>query len=766
MNMDLDPHHRFALSAENAVRRSGLTRWLTLASALFLTTLYSPVVSFSQTHDHHTVEVSPAPLTEDVKNELAELTQTLLTQSIQSSVTFNAQSRMSVSAAQSASAADLVAVAEVRQQLLSSIIQEHPEEVLRNTIPADVRATFPSAVQDYLEEEAEQEGELEIIYEMYDNWQKARLHYTLKQDNKELSLHFAAKQPKRLLTGSQVRVKGVQVGEALALESGSTSMQTLAAASSSTIGEQRILVMLVNFQGNSQHQPATVDYVQQGLDQANQFFLENSNKQTWLTSDIFGWHTIPFDGATCDYGRIATLAQQAAAAAGFDLSSYNRYVYSFPGLACGWSGLGTVGGSPSHAWINGGPTRTLLSHELGHNLGLYHSHAYECGSTTLGTNCASYEYSDYLDTMGSGSGHYNAFQKERLGWLPNATHTIQSSGVYELELYETAPGPKPKVLKIQKAPGQWYYVEYRQPIGFDGFLLSNDNVRNGVVIHMGTPSNGNSSHILDMTPETNSWYDPALEVGRSFSDPSTGLAITPLWVNDTGVAVSISLASQPCLHTSPSVSLSPALSPAVQVGTAVTYTVSIINNDGPQCAPSSFTLQANTPTSDWIAPFASPILTLGPGASASTTLRVTSPLSASEGAYTVGIKTSSGAVPGQETLASVTYVVAPPLTAGEMSVSTDKTSYIAREWVKITIRVHKGGAPVHRAKVSSTITKPDGHALKKTIATNKEGEAIFRFQLSNRDPIGTYHVAVHLNQDSDGVSGLATAFAETSFTVR
>jgi hypothetical protein len=54
---------------------------------------------------------------------------------------------------------------------------------------------------------------------------------------------------------------------------------------------------------------------------------------------------------------------------------------------------------------------------MGHNLGLYHSHSYDCGATVLGTSCTSSDYGDTLDIMGSSSGRFNAFQKERLGWL-------------------------------------------------------------------------------------------------------------------------------------------------------------------------------------------------------------------------------------------------------------------------------------------------------------------------------------------------------------
>jgi hypothetical protein len=159
-----NPLFRVALSAAGTAWRSGLTRWLASASGFLLTTVLYPVVSLSQTHDHHTVEVAPALLTNNVKNELTALTQTPLPQSSPSSAKFSTQSRMSMSVAQSAPASQLIETAKFRHQLLSSIIQEYPEEVLRNAIPSDVRATLPPNVQAYVEEEAEHEGELEVMY--------------------------------------------------------------------------------------------------------------------------------------------------------------------------------------------------------------------------------------------------------------------------------------------------------------------------------------------------------------------------------------------------------------------------------------------------------------------------------------------------------------------------------------------------------------------------------------------------------------------------
>ena len=84
---------------------------------------------------------------------------------------------------------------------------------------------------------------------------------------------------------------------------------------------------------------------------------------------------------------------------------------------------------------------------MGHNFGLYHSHAWDCGAPPIGTGCTSIEYGDTLDVMGGSSYHFNAFQKERLGWLnygasPPIT-PVTASGTYSIDGYE-AVGEQPE----------------------------------------------------------------------------------------------------------------------------------------------------------------------------------------------------------------------------------------------------------------------------------------------------------------------------------
>ena len=76
---------------------------------------------------------------------------------------------------------------------------------------------------------------------------------------------------------------------------------------------------------------------------------------------------------------------------------------------------------------------------------------------------------------------------------PYASNARDLKGVKLLQSTDAATGRK-----------TWYYLEYRQGIGFDTAFGGNSNLTNGVLVHLGTDSNGNTSYLLDMTPATSS----------------------------------------------------------------------------------------------------------------------------------------------------------------------------------------------------------------------------------------------------------------------
>jgi len=561
-----------------------------------------------------------------------------------------------------------------RQALLAELIKTDPGTVLRTAIPTQIRNRMPAEVQSFIEQRMEIEGELVVMYEDYEDG-SYRVRHTLKAESERISLHFKAK-PSGILSGNDVSVSGVRVDNAIAVESGDDDILMLACCADSgvsqslnaapeltnTLGDQRTLVLLVNFQDDPTSQPWTLTEVADVVfGHTSDFFLENSSGQVWLSGDTRGWYTIPVDSTGCDINVIKEQSNQAAIADGIDLGSYQRIVYFHSENGCGWSGVATLGGEPTTALMNGTIDPRIVGHELGHTLGLHHAHGLECGDDTLGPDCRNVEYADSLDIMGSRIAHFNAFHKERLGWLASEDiFTIETSGSYTLEPYAASPGGEPKTLKILKETDPvtglhtWYYLEYRQATGFDSTIVTDpafdsDNILNGVVIRTGTESDGQSSNMLDMTPGSSlifDWFDSALTVVQSFADPEAGITITTDWTNAAGAGVSVNLAppAPVCVASNPTLSLSPGESDC----------------DNPDCTASTFDLEAAAPI-NWTTNFGQATLTLGPGASATTTLAVVSPVAETDGFYTIDVSASNRADGAYTATGSVTYVVSTPV---------------------------------------------------------------------------------------------------------
>jgi hypothetical protein len=653
--------------------------------------------------------------------------------------------------------------ATARRQRLLALMESDPAEVLRVAVPAAVRAGLPAAIQPDVEEEVTLDGELQVLHEDYAK--SSRYRHFLQTATERLSLHFAKEAP-NLLTGTRVRVRGVRLGEALALNGTGGSVQPLSSVAPNTFGAQKTIVILVNFQDNAT-QPYTASQAQSvAFTTTSNHYKENSFQQTWLVGDVAGWFTIPMSSTVCDTSTLASLAKQAATAAGYNLSNYTRQVYGFPSNACGWWGMGSVGGNPSQAWVRGTFSLKVLGHEMGHNLGLYHSKALECGAAVDTGTCSSIEYGDTLDIMGNPtSGHFTAFQKERIGWLNYGASppiaTVSTEGLYWIDTYETA-GTNPKALKIPKSTdpntGQktWYYVEYRQAAGFDSFLAGNLNVLNGVVIHLGTDSSPNSSYLLDLTPGTTSWNDPALVLGQSFTDSNAGVIIAPASMTASSAAVQVTMTPQPCVRANPTVTVSPSQSQWVPAGTTVNYTISVTNTDSSTCASSTFALGSAVPAG-WTALLGIPSLTLSPGTSGSAGLQVASPGGTPDGFYQVTETANNTATPTYAGSTRSTYVVASSVS---VSVSASRATYSRNQTATLTATVSGGTAPVSGASVAFTITKPGGGVVTGTATTNSSGQASYKLRIQKRDPLGTYAVSV------TATLGSAVGTATTSFQVQ
>ena len=470
-------------------------------------------------------------------------------------------------------------LAKERLSYMDRLVETNPGQALKTAFPQQFLRKVPLGYRDLFEQRSGATGELEVLAECEEH--DGRIHRYLNTENERVALHFAKEPDDRFLSNTKVRLSGVRVSGKFAVETveladesaagSSFSADTSTSALPNTIGDISVLVFLVNFQNNTNQPYTTAQANALMFDQTNpssvtNYYREASYGQSRVTGTTTGWYTLPMDADCNALGTVANLARQAAANAGVNVDAYQKHMFVFPGIGCGWTGMGSVGGRD--AWINGSLALRTMSHELGHTLGLLHSKAKDCGSTELGTSCTTIEYGHITDMLGQTgrTGHFNPFQKERLGWVnygasPPLT-TVTSSGEYYVGAHSVA-GSGTKGLKILQSTGKYYFVELRRPYGFDSFVSSNTNVMNGVLVTLNTEGVGSENFLLDMTPETSSMSDAALTVGRSYYDATAGVTITPLSVSDSGamVRVTISGSTSPTPTPTPTPSLTPSPTP-------------------------------------------------------------------------------------------------------------------------------------------------------------------------------------------------------------
>ena len=611
------------------------------------------------------------------------------------------------------------------------------------------------------------EGTLEIRFDdSFDG--EGRTSYFLNTGTERLELLSLERIPQGG-SGSYIRVHGRMRHGKLNVEDG---IVIQAASTNHALGDQHQLVMLFNFQDAPTNRPWTASYVQDMLsNQVSTYWQSVSYGQTWFTGDFAGWYTVPLNSTDCQ-SNMRLAAEDGARALGYNPDSYSHKIYIYPGGGCHptggstWTGTDSSGNFTSSVYLCGTVTSYSLGHECGHTLGMRHSNALNCHGVTSGTNCTHVEYGNNYDIMGYyNTGAVNAYQRDLVGWLGTRIQTVTADGNYVLSPLSVAD-TNLKALRIPEAydpvtnSTTYYYIEYRQPVGYDSFLASYSGVTGGVLMDLGTIGTDINklllgSELLDGTPTTTGTNE-ALPVGRSYTDPAIPVTITVLSANSTGATVSVQFSAPTCVPVNPTVGISPISAPPTAPGTSVRYTVTVTNNDSSSCAASGFNLQASVP-SGWAASFTNPVLTVSPGTSASTTMTVTSPSTASSGSYAVGVNATNSSSLVYSGSTAATYNVATSLS---VAVSTDRSTYSRKQAVTMTGMVSANGSPVQGASVTLTMTKSNGSTVTQSATTGSNGSASVRFQLRKSDPAGSYQGRGVANDN--GMSGSAA----TSFTVQ
>jgi hypothetical protein len=395
------------------------------------------------------------------------------------------------------------------------------------------------------------EGRLEVVHG--DNFAQgsADFRYRLVTDQATYELRFDDQNP-QLPRSTRVRVHGTRNGKEFDVVPG--GVQASGEPVAATTGQKKVAVILFNFSndGSQPYTPALAYGVAfSNPDSVAAYYAENSHSQLTLTGDVFGWYTIPVTNANCDFGGWGNAADQQATLDGVNLAAYDYVVYAFPGASsCGWAGLAYLPGTRS--WLNGAGAMGLyvMAHELGHNFATHHASSLSCVQNgvrvSLSANpadCTADEYGDPNSVMGSGgTRHHTNFARGNFGWLTAAnTKDVTASGTFTLAPVEGDYPGAIQALRIEREPGSYLSLEFRQPYGtyFDTYP-PNDPVVNGVTVRV-TPSYSvlTQSKLVDATASTTSFLDAPLGVGKTLSDPKTSIQVTTLSVSPSGASVKI-----------------------------------------------------------------------------------------------------------------------------------------------------------------------------------------------------------------------------------
>jgi hypothetical protein len=221
------------------------------------------------------------------------------------------------------------------------------------------------------------------------------------------------------------------------------------AAAETALGKQRVLAVLITFDGTRLAPRADVT---DAFAQAGAFFSRSSFGRMTLVTTVTPWLGGGLIEPSCDAApdQMFTPLRALAATGGYRTTAYDRVMYIVEGPDCGFHGIEF---GPEVLIVHE-PDARLIVHELGHTFGLPHAGA----SAVCGTWCVTQEQGDLYSPMGEGFSDFSAYEKEQLGWIPRQPR-IARAGHYVV--YPRSGRIVGRQALVIDAPGGEYWLEQR-----------------------------------------------------------------------------------------------------------------------------------------------------------------------------------------------------------------------------------------------------------------------------------------------------------------
>lgn len=264
-------------------------------------------------------------------------------------------------------------------------------------------------------------------------------------------------------------------------------------------------------------------------------------------------------GATGGDSLLIGDARAAARAAGFNPDLFDFDVVAFTEIGFPFAGQGYIGSKG--IWLQGAFSPATLSHEIGHNLGVWHANSWNSTESPISPNGFHEEYGNLFDVMGNSTAafpnnQFSANFKRLLGWLaPEHIAIVTNSQTIRLyaqdqnsRLPNRAYGLTIPTGAVVDDEVEDYWIDFRQ------LLITNyPATENGAILQWGNDSGTRSaSRLLDMNFNSPQKNDAPLIVGQLFSDLDNGLTIKTLAksgaASEAWLDVEISLVAPPTVE--------------------------------------------------------------------------------------------------------------------------------------------------------------------------------------------------------------------------
>lgn len=528
-----------------------------------------------------------------------------------------------------------LSVAKERKILMSRLAEENPAAFLSLAISAKDHKTLPLKIRKEIERKLTITTKIEIIHiDDFENHKNSRFEYFINYRGKRVN--FYPNREINIISGTKIKVKGYKIENSFVSDINSQNFKVLDTPPLDSLGDQKTLVILIKFL-DSEPDPFSKETAHNLVfnNQFQAFMKEQSYNRVSFSGDVTDWITLNKKKTDDPFGQGVYLNKTKEIKNyiinnNINLNNYGRIIFLINGgYGGGYSSVGKsevefngikynlslswvytiyfdspIGDKHPFEWKS---IDHILSHEIGHALGVMHANGLDCGEKINSGDCRHLEYGNLFDVMGMGyySTHFNAFYKEKLSWIkPEETIIINKSGTYTLYPLETDNNAKLAKIEIETKNKTLvpFYLEHRIGTGFDSNLNDSDLIsnQNGLFINKINYFNFfPDTQIIDMNPTKSEWRDDLKEVTlnfpNSFNNTETGIYIKNIKnTKNESISFDAEISDPICERSSPTIITSTDYLYQA-LGTTGYININFKNSDSFACEPSEFTIIPTLP---------------------------------------------------------------------------------------------------------------------------------------------------------------------------